>query len=52
MRVGIRMLEAILCHMSIQAPTTGVLVSFTTRRWMAATGHLLFILTPVVTTCV
>ena len=32
MRVGVRMLEAIHYHMSIQATTTGVLVCFTTRR--------------------
>ncbi|MBR2864596.1 hypothetical protein IKE88_03605 [Candidatus Saccharibacteria bacterium] len=49
MRVGVRMLEAIRYHMSIQASTTGVLVGFTTSHWMATTGHLLFIIIPIVT---
>ncbi|MBP5205075.1 hypothetical protein J6Z37_02140 [Candidatus Saccharibacteria bacterium] len=50
MRVGIRMLEAIRCHMSIQATTPGLLVGFTTSRCMAATGRLLFLVVPLVTT--
>ncbi|MBR2864011.1 hypothetical protein IKE88_00455 [Candidatus Saccharibacteria bacterium] len=50
MRVGVEMLEAIRCHMSIQATTTGMLVGFTTSRWVAASGHLLFLIVPIVTT--
>ena len=50
MRVGMRMLEAIRCHISIQATTTGTLVGFTIRRCMTTTGHLLFIIVPLATT--
>ncbi|MBR2863953.1 hypothetical protein IKE88_00150 [Candidatus Saccharibacteria bacterium] len=52
MRVGVRMLVVIRYHMSIQATTTGVLVGFTTSRCMAATGHLVQKVAPVVTTCI
>ena len=40
MRVGVEGLEDIHCRMYIQAITTGILVCFTTRRYMAATGRL------------
>ncbi|MBR2864454.1 hypothetical protein IKE88_02835 [Candidatus Saccharibacteria bacterium] len=49
MRVGVRMLEAIHCRMSIRAATTGLLVGFTTRHCMATTGPLLLIMVPIVT---
>ncbi|MBR2864089.1 hypothetical protein IKE88_00885 [Candidatus Saccharibacteria bacterium] len=52
MRVGVRMLEATHYHMSIQVTTTGLLVGFTARRCMTTTGHLLFIVVPLVTTCI
>ena len=42
--------DLIHCRMSIQASTTGVLVGFTNRRCMATTGHLLFMIVPIVTT--
>ncbi|MBR2864408.1 hypothetical protein IKE88_02600 [Candidatus Saccharibacteria bacterium] len=46
------MQDLIHCRMSIQAATTGALVGFTTRRWMAATGRLLFMIAPIVTPCI
>ncbi|MBR2864491.1 hypothetical protein IKE88_03030 [Candidatus Saccharibacteria bacterium] len=45
------MQDLIHCRMSIQATTTGTLVGFTTSRCLATTGPLLFIVAPIVTTC-
>ena len=40
MRVGIVVQGATRYHISIQDTITGIRVCFTTRRCMAATGHL------------
>ncbi|MBR2864565.1 hypothetical protein IKE88_03440 [Candidatus Saccharibacteria bacterium] len=46
------MQDLIHCRMYILALMPGVLVGFTTRRWMAATGRLLFMIAPIVTPCI
>ncbi|MBR2864574.1 hypothetical protein IKE88_03490 [Candidatus Saccharibacteria bacterium] len=46
------MQDLIHCRMYILGTITGLRVGFTTRRCMVPTGRLLFIVVPIVTTCI